>query len=157
MFGTNISSWDDVVDSAYYPNVGSIELPWLLISILLCLLALWWGHRHESRANADTSASSQPARAMSAPKSKASFVDAIVLIDGIGDKTAKSLKSAGISKLTQVVSMSDSALSDICKSAGAGDQWQTQEWKVQAQEMISGKPPRAKVDRDLVAKMLAKK
>ena len=45
-------SWDSVVDAAYYAGQGQ-ELWWLLISIALCVLACWWGHRHEAKANAD--------------------------------------------------------------------------------------------------------
>ena len=101
------------------------------------------------------SASNSPAHQApnSLSGSGASFVDAIVLIDGIGDKTAKALKSAGITKLTQIAAMSDKELAAQCKKAGAKDQWRTQEWKLQAKEMISGKPPRAKVDQELAKKM----
>ncbi len=45
-------SWDAVADAAYYAGAG-FEAGWLLVSIALCLLALWMGHRHESKANAD--------------------------------------------------------------------------------------------------------
>lgn len=43
-------SWDAVKDAAYYAGAGG-ELIWLLISIALCLAALWVGHKHESKAN----------------------------------------------------------------------------------------------------------
>ena len=84
-----------------------------------------------------------------------SFVDDIVLIDGIGEKTAEALKAGGVSTLTAIAGMSDEALAAACESAGAGDQWTSQEWKVQANEMIGGKPPRAKVDQELARKMAA--
>ena len=45
-------SWDAVVDSAYYNGAGG-EAIRLLVSIVLCLLALWMGHRHESNVNSD--------------------------------------------------------------------------------------------------------
>lgn len=45
-------SWDAVTDAAYYAGAGA-EFIWLLVSIVLCLVAIWIGHRHESKANSD--------------------------------------------------------------------------------------------------------
>ena len=84
------------------------------------------------------------------------FIDDVVLIDGIGTKIARGLRAAGVSKLSELVKMDDAELAKICKDAGAGSSWKSQEWKVQAQEMIDGKPPRAQVDRDLARKMAEK-
>ncbi len=81
------------------------------------------------------------------------FVDAIVLLDGVGEKTTEALAAEGVTKLTQILDMSDEDLAALSEKVGAGDQWQSKEWKVQAQEMKDGKPPRAKVDQDLAAKM----
>ena len=83
------------------------------------------------------------------------FVDAVVLIDGIGEKTAEALVAEGVTKLTQIAAMSDEELAALAEKVGAAGQHMSQEWKVQAEEMISGKPPRAKVDQDLAAKMAA--
>lgn len=84
------------------------------------------------------------------------FVDNIVLIDGIGSKTAKALKAAGVGTLTALLKMDDADLAKICKETGLGSSWKSQEWKVQAQEMVDGKPPRAQVDKDLAFKLAAK-
>lgn len=84
------------------------------------------------------------------------FVDDIVLIDGIGTKTAKGLRAAGCTTLTGLVKMDDADLAKICKDSGLGSSWKSKEWKVQAQEMIDGKPPRAQVDKDLAIKLAAK-
>ena len=80
-------------------------------------------------------------------------VDLIVLIDGIGDKTAEELKAEGVEKLTQLVAFSDSDRTALYEKLGVADQAEKQEWVVQAKEMIAGKPPRAKVDQDTVAKI----
>lgn len=80
-------------------------------------------------------------------------VDQIVLIDGIGDKTADALKEAGVEKLTQLVALSDDDRAALLEKLGVTEQAEKQEWVVQAQEMIDGKPPRAKVDQDAVAKI----
>ena len=84
------------------------------------------------------------------------FVDDVVLIDGIGTKTAKALAAAGVSTLTAMVKMSDEDLAKACKDSGGGSQWKSKEWKVQAQEMIDGKPPRALVDQKLARELAAK-
>ena len=84
-------------------------------------------------------------------------VDLIVLIDGIGDKTADSLNEAGVEKLTQLVALSDDERAALYEKLGVADQAEKQEWVVQANEMIAGGAPRAKVDQDLVAKIRAKK
>ena len=80
-------------------------------------------------------------------------VDQIVLIDGIGDKTAEQLIEKGVAKLTQLVALSDDDRAALFEELGVADQAAKQEWVVQAQEMIDGKPPRAKVDQDAVAKI----
>lgn len=81
------------------------------------------------------------------------FVDAIILLDGVGDKTTEALTAEGVTKLSQILEMSDEDLAALSEKVGAGDQWQSKEWKVQAQEMKDGKGPRAKVDQDLAKKM----
>ncbi len=91
-----------------------------------------------------------------APAAEATpFVDAIVLLDGVGEKTTEALEAEGVTTLTQILDMSDEDLAALSEKVGAGDQWETKEWKTQAQEMKDGKPPRAKVDQDLAAKMAA--
>lgn len=52
--GASFSNWADVADSAYYVGAGgSGPLIWLWVSIALCVLACWMGHRHETAANAE--------------------------------------------------------------------------------------------------------
>jgi len=84
-------------------------------------------------------------------------VDLIVLIDGIGPKTEEALKVEGIEKLTQYVELSDEERAALLEKLGVSDQAEKEEWLVQAQEMISGQPPRAKVDQDMVAKIIKKR
>jgi len=95
-------------------------------------------------------------RIAGAAEGKVPFVDNIVLIDGIGTTTAKAITAAGVATLTALVKMDDGELAKICKETGLGSSWKSQEWKVQAQEMIDGKPPRAQVDKDLAHKLAAK-
>ena len=48
--GASFETWDAVTDAAYYVGAGS-EGIWLTIAIVLCIVALFVGHSHESKAN----------------------------------------------------------------------------------------------------------
>jgi len=81
-------------------------------------------------------------------------IDLIVLIDGIGPKTADALKAEGIEKLTQLAGLEPNKRDSLFEALGVSDQAKKEEWVVQAKEMIAGGAPRAKVDQDLVAKII---
>ena len=51
MIGAPFENWDAVAGASYYTGLGSGEFIWLLISIVLCTLALVVGHMHESKIN----------------------------------------------------------------------------------------------------------
>ncbi len=80
-------------------------------------------------------------------------VDLIVLIDGIGEKTAEALKGEGVEKLTQLVALSDEDRAALFEKLDVADQAEKEDWLVQAREMIAGGAPRAKVDQTLAAKL----
>jgi len=82
-------------------------------------------------------------------------VDKIVLIDGIGPKTEEALAAEGLTKLTELVALSAEDRAALFEKLGVTEQAEKEEWVVQAQEMIDGQPPRAKVDQDLAAKLRA--
>ena len=44
--GTDITDWA-AVEGAYYTGYGSGEMWWLLLAIVLCIVALVVGSRHE--------------------------------------------------------------------------------------------------------------
>jgi large subunit ribosomal protein L3 len=90
-----------------------------------------------------------------ASASKTDFVDAVVLIDGIGPKGEEALAEAGITKLTQIAAMSAEDIAAIEEKIGKPGIVAKQEWVEQANEMINGEEPRAQVDKDLAAKMRA--
>jgi len=50
--GASFETWDAVKDAAYYVGAGS-EGIWLFIAIVLCIVALAVGHKHESQVNKD--------------------------------------------------------------------------------------------------------
>lgn len=84
------------------------------------------------------------------------YIDDIELIDGIGATIAKRLKNEGVGSLGDIASMSASKLDSLAAKINAKNRHIREEWREQALELISGKPPRAQVDRDRVAKLLAK-
>ena len=83
------------------------------------------------------------------------FVDAIILVDGIGPKGEEALQEAGITKLTQLVAMSAEDITALEEKIGKPGVVAKQEWIEQAKEMIGGAEPRSQVDKDLAAKMRA--
>jgi len=85
----------------------------------------------------------------------AGFVDAIILVDGIGPKGEEALQEAGITKLTQLVAMSAEDIAALEEKIGKPGVVAKQEWIEQAKEMIGGAEPRSQVDKDLAAKMRA--
>ena len=76
-----------------------------------------------------------------------SAIDDLEFVDGVGPKTAKSLKSAGVKNLSGLVAMSDTKLEAAAEKAGTGGRPKSENWKGQAKSILAGKPPRAKSDR----------
>ena len=93
----------------------------------------------------------KPAKKEVAPS--ADFVDAIVLVDGIGPKGEEALAAAGITKLTELVAMSAADISALEEKIGKPGVVAKEEWVEQAKEMIGGAEPRSQVDKDLAKKM----
>jgi large subunit ribosomal protein L4 len=91
------------------------------------------------------------------PFSKDSFVDDIQLVDGIGPKTARLFRQAGVPSLTAFVAMPAAERGALLETMGSTEQAGREEWLKQAQEMIDGAPPRSRVDRDYAARQLAKR
>ena len=76
-----------------------------------------------------------------------SALDDLEFVDGIGPKTAKSLQNAGVNNLSGLIAMTDAALEDAAQKAGTGGRPESENWKKQAKDILSGKPPQAKSDR----------
>jgi hypothetical protein len=73
--------------------------------------------------------------------------DDVTLIDGIGPKIEAQLAKEGITRLSQIALLSRQELEKIDAKLGLKGRSLRDEWIVQAQELVSGKSPRAKVDR----------
>ncbi len=84
----------------------------------------------------------------------ADFVDAVILVDGIGPKGEEVLAAADVTTLTQLASLSAEQITELEEKIGKPGIFAKEEWVAQAKEMIGGAAPRAQVDKDLAAKML---
>ena len=70
----------------------------------------------------------------------------VSLIDGIGPKIAAALAKAGVSSLQEIANLSDKALEQLDAKLALKGRSLRDEWIAQAQELIAGKAPRAKID-----------
>ncbi len=84
----------------------------------------------------------------------APVADDVSLIDGIGPKIAKQLAGEGLVRLSQIAALTPVELAALDSKLGLKGRTAREEWIEQAQELLAGKPPRAKVDK---AKAAAKK
>jgi small subunit ribosomal protein S2 len=76
----------------------------------------------------------------------------ISLVDGIGPKYKAALEAAGVTSLQMMAELSDEKIAEVEAAASLEGKFAAGEWKVQAQEIVSGKAPRAKVDQAAAAK-----
>jgi large subunit ribosomal protein L3 len=84
------------------------------------------------------------------------LINDVIFIDGIGEKTAADLKSAGVTKLTQLAEMSRAELAALEEKLGLAEGTiDKQEWQLQAREMLGGAEPRADVDKEELRKRRA--
>ncbi len=91
------------------------------------------------------------------PFSKDSFIDDIQLVDGIGPKGARHLRQNKAGTLTAFVALKDADRKAMLEKLGMAEKAASEDWLGQCKEMIDGEPPRAKVDKDYAARLLAKR
>jgi len=74
--------------------------------------------------------------------------DELGLISGVADKTEHVLNEHGIFHFWQIAAMSDADAEKVEHDIKFNGRIRREEWREQARELIAGKPPRAKIDRD---------
>lgn len=74
--------------------------------------------------------------------------DDLTLIAGIGPTMANDLKGLGIVSFKQLCELSDEEAENVNQETGFPGRVEREEWREQAVELMAGKPPRAKVDRE---------
>jgi predicted flap endonuclease-1-like 5' DNA nuclease len=96
---------------------------------------------HWQRAYDEVTASKKQPIASAKP-----VADDVSLIDGIGPKITKQLAKEGIVALSQIATLTKDAMAKLDSKLGFNGRSMREEWNVQAQELLAGKAPRAKVD-----------
>lgn len=77
--------------------------------------------------------------------------DNLSLIAGIGPTMASDLKGLGIVTFQQLANLSDEEAENVNQQTGFPGRVEREEWREQARELMAGKAPRAKVDREQLA------
>lgn len=80
------------------------------------------------------------------------FTDDIKLIGGVGPTLEKKLHAAGITSLTQIAAWTPADVVKFDEELSFKGRIERDEWVQQAQDLVAGKPPRAKVDQEAAAK-----
>lgn len=92
-----------------------------------------------------------PAAAAPVAAAPAATLSDIALVDGIGPKYKAALEAAGVTSLQVMAELTDAKIAEIEAAADLAGKFESGEWVVQAKEIVSGKPPRAKSDQAAAA------
>lgn len=93
-------------------------------------------------AKKKTEKAERPAKAAVAVK------DDVALIGGVGPKLKEKLAGYGVTTLKQIADMNAADLARMDAALDLKGRAEREEWVEQAKELLAGKPPRAKADRD---------
>jgi large subunit ribosomal protein L21 len=112
-----------------------------------------------ARAKAETAPAAEPKPAAKAPRAKKTedgFVDDVTLIGGVGATLSKKLAAAGVTSLHQIAAWTAEDIARYDEELALHGRAERDEWVQQAQDLIAGKPPRAKVDQEHAAQKAEK-
>jgi large subunit ribosomal protein L21 len=109
------------------------------------------GAKPAKKAAAKKEAKASTASAALMTDASADFNDDVSLISGVGPALKKKLEAAGVTSLKQIASMGAADLAKIDEDLKLGGRTEREEWVEQAKELIAGKPPRAKTDKEAAA------
>jgi large subunit ribosomal protein L21 len=110
------------------------------------IVELLTGGAKPTKTAADKPVKAAKAAAAASVAAVGGFVDDITIIGGVGPALKKKLEAAGITSLKQIAAMSVAEIEVLDNELKLGGRTTREEWIEQAQELIAGKPPRAKVD-----------
>ena len=102
-------------------------------------------------------AEARPARAAKAKAAEGDFVDDIKLIAGVGAAMVKKLNAAGVTSLRDIAGWTEADVARYDEELALHGRATREEWVAQAQDLVAGKPPRAKADQELQAEEKAAK
>jgi large subunit ribosomal protein L21 len=97
---------------------------------------------------AKKAAAPKAAKADAAPVAETGAVDAsnLSLISGVGPAIEKKLRAAGITSWNEIAAWTDADIERLDTELKLGGRATKEEWVDQANELLAGKAPRAKVD-----------
>lgn len=78
----------------------------------------------------------------------ANFKDDVKQIGGVGPALEKKLAAAGVTSLTQIAAWTDEDVARFDAELNFKGRIEREEWIDQAKDLIAGKPPRAKADKE---------
>ena len=109
--------------------------------------------RRRQRQRPPPKAEKKPAKSEAkAAAAEASYTDDISLIGGIGPVLKKKLDAAGYGSLAAIAALDADAIATLDADLKLGGRIERDEWVEQARDLIAGKPPRAKADKEAAAK-----
>jgi large subunit ribosomal protein L21 len=82
---------------------------------------------------------------------KAEVKDDISLIGGVGPVLKKKLEEAGYGSLSAIAALKADDIAKLDEELKLGGRIERDEWVEQAKELLAGKPPRAKADKEAAA------
>jgi large subunit ribosomal protein L21 len=80
-----------------------------------------------------------------------SYTDDISLIGGVGAVLKKKLEAAGYGNLAAIAALDADTIAKLDTELKLGGRIERDEWVEQAKELMAGKPPRAKADKEAAA------
>lgn len=89
--------------------------------------------------------------AKSEAKAEAGIADDISLIGGIGAVLKEKLEAAGYGSLKDIAGLKAKDIAKLDEDLKLGGRIERDEWVEQAKELLAGKPPRAKADKEAAA------
>jgi large subunit ribosomal protein L21 len=109
------------------------------------------GAKPAKKAAAKKEAKASTAPAALATAEGADFNDDVSLIGGVGPALKKKLEAAGVTSLKQIAAMGAADLAKLDEDLKLGGRTEREDWVEQAKELVAGKPPRAKTDKEAAA------
>jgi large subunit ribosomal protein L21 len=86
-----------------------------------------------------------------APAAAGGFTDDVKLIGGVGPAIEKKLSAAGVTSLNQIAAWTEADIAKFDEELAFHGRIARDEWVQQAQDLVAGKPPRAKADQEALA------
>ncbi|MGB3388323.1 MAG: 50S ribosomal protein L21 [Pseudaminobacter sp.] len=105
----------------------------------------------KAAAKAEAKSEATPAKAAAKSEAAGEIVDDISLIGGVGPVLKEKLEAAGFGSLKDIAGLKAKDIAKLDEDLKLGGRIERDEWVEQAKELLAGKPPRAKTDKEAAA------